>query len=440
MDKRLGANLARRKTGKNKHGVEYQSEEEKEAMVGQCLRSWPFLKTLNAKKPLFESWLQKTHWGQKSFRNRWHADEAGIVVHYPDSIHVTGRDFGEFQEIGLSYADFCVDYAKGESVNLLVTRDLICLEFRISRDYGRANVYHRRSLEMVYCKDKFLGHFSIGEYRGKEELFYKEFYEPKEVKNCIVKIDHWGEEETVWDGYASCDCVKKGEYRAIKLFLNRSNLLRFCFWCNRGMFENTVTGSVTEPYFNFHHPRKFLKSAVSWFHSSKIVGIEERSKVGDVLRSFGLVNTETGQPELVFSTIDGDFFRCYAVSPKYLVICFRNWKLARPNKNEWTHMIVKNRDTKETREFQVPEFVDMIESLKIVSNSILIAMPRGTTVPESGITHEHVSSMDLDDKDPCMSMKSFKVPVSEVRPFGVDKIICKITGAKEDEFVVYSLL
>ena len=140
------------------------------------------------------------------------------------------------------------------------------------------------------------------------------------------------------------------------------------------------------------------------------------------------------------ATIDGDFFRCYAVRPKYLVVCFRNWKSARRHKNELTYMFVKNKDTEETKVFQVPEFVDMIESLKIVSNSILIAMSCGRTSPESRIVHENVYTMDLADNDPRENVKSFEVPVSEVCALGNDKIICKITGAKEDEFEVYSLL
>ena len=99
-----------------------------------------------------------------------------MVIHYPDAIYVTGPDFGEFEEIGLSYADFFVDYAKGESVNLLVTQDLICLAFRIDRSYGSANVYHRKSLEIVFSRDLVMGHFCTGEFRGKEERKYMNFH------------------------------------------------------------------------------------------------------------------------------------------------------------------------------------------------------------------------------------------------------------------------
>ena len=128
----------------------------------------------------------------------------------------------------------------------------------------------------------------------------KEIHELPLNKNPIIKIDHWREEETVWEGYSSCNCFEKGKFRSIKLYLLKSHVIRFCFRCNIGMFENTVTGSKTKEYFNFHHLRWFKKVAVLWFDSSKIFGIEKRYLVGDVLRSVGLANIETGLAELVF--------------------------------------------------------------------------------------------------------------------------------------------
>ena len=103
-------------------------------------------------------------------------------------------------------------------------------------------------------------------------------------------------------------------------------------------------------------------------------------------------------------------------------------------------MIVKNRRTGKIKEFQVPEFSEKITSLKIMSRSILVAMPNGSTVPETGMNYERIYTLDLDEEDPRASIMSFQVPSSEVRSIGNSTIICKISTESEVHFKVFNLL
>ena len=414
-------------------------EEIEEELLGQCLRSGPFLKRLEKKYPIFDTRLPKSSGAQKAWCNRWHVDKYGVVIHYPEAIHLTGQDFGEFKEIPLSEEDrnFKMDkFDSWTTINLLATQFLVALEFRSDHYHGRANVYDRKSLELVYAREHFKGFFYTGGYNGNTELFVKD----ADDKGCAraIKINQWGKEEIVWKGVACCNCNNKKIFFPVQVYYHENMVLRFCYLCFGGNLRNAKT-AVTTKEFSLRQKLRFPKAKVSWYEHCNIVAVEDRDRHADLLLSLGLINIETGQVELFFETIEGDFFRCYAVSDKYLVVCFRNWKGLRPHKNEFTHMIVKNRVTGEKTEFQVPEFEDKIDQLQLISKSILIAMPCGRTDPETGILHENVYTLNLDDKDPRTTIKSFKVPISEVRPINKDKLICKISTDKDYRFQVYSL-
>ena len=398
-----------------------------------------FLKTMTGnKKPLFKWGLEKSRWAQCSIHNQWHADKHGIVIHYPDVIYVIGSNMGDFKKIVLSEVDFGVDFDRAITVNLLVTQDIICLEFRTVQGNTRALVYHRNSLQKVCRRDIHLGNFFVGEYCGKKELFFKDTPGLQFSGSHIVQIHSSGREETVWKGFAGCDCGNEWALEYTQVFLHKASILRFCLGCDKGNLEHTTTGAKSE-LFHLPRDRDISKVAVTWHEAFNILAIEERCIAWNIMRSFGLINFETGRVELVHNTLDGDFYRCYAVSQKYLVICYRHFKLLRPEKNILTNMIVKNRDTGETQQFQVPEFEEMIGSLMIVSKSILVAMPCGKTLPYTGRSSEHVYTMDLAEKDPRATIKPLEVPISEVRPLGENKIICKIKGEKRDEIEVHNL-
>ena len=414
-----------------------KKKKNQEETLAQCLRNRAFLKRLERKEPIYEMRLSMSRYAQNAFVNRWYADEYGVVIHYPEAIYVSSKDYEEFHAIPLSEEDCKFDYSDGirPTINLFVTRDLIAIEFRWDRYWGRANVYNRKTLEQVYNREKFPGQFYTGQINGIKELLLKETDET--WTDRAIKINQCGEEVILWEGGAYCDCLE--ENRPPMVYLNEKSVLRFCYMCNTGNLENLETGVTTEEEFDFHHPRIFQKAAVRWFPESNIVAVEERAIHGDIQMSLGLVNIETGQTELAFETIAGDHFRCYAVSPKYLVVCYMNYLKLRPHFNDIFHIIVKNRYTGLKQEYQVPEFTESLSGLIIMAGSILVALPVGSTPPVPGVTYERIYTMDLDEEDPRASIMDFKVPISEVRPIGNDKIVCKITEKKADIFKVYSL-
>ena len=100
-------------------------------------------------------------------------------------------------------------------------------------------------------------------------------------------------------------------------------------------------------------------------------------------------------------------------------------------------MLIKNRKTNTEELFEIPGIIDSIGLMKFLSDSILIAFPAGTSALV--LKHERVYTMDLSVEHPEYSVKSFKVPISNVRPLGKDKIICRGLGEVYDEFKIFSL-
>ena len=409
-----------------------------EVIVGHCLRRKSVIETFHERKPIFETKLPKTPLGRKFYCNRWFADEHGIVIHYPEAIFVCGPDFGSFRVIPVGYKNlqYLTDKPKCHTANLYVTEDLIALEIRKDFVFGiTTTVYNRNSLELVYSREDFVGQFYTGRMNKKEELFFKEDHDDMAVD--IQKIDKDGGEECVWKGFAYCEC--RGDLLQCSVYHHKNKVLRHCFLCHIGMLENTDTEEVTEDY-QISRRRGPQKLVMNWIDSANILAIEERLAYDDRLRTVSLLDMETGRVELDFESRTGDACRCYAVSQKFFVVCFRHDRFMGPNENKLTNMIVKNRRTGETKEFLVPEFVEKIRTLKLLSGSILVAMPDGSTIPETGIHHERIYTMDLEEEDPRASILSFRVPSSEIQPFGKSKIICKISRDSEDHFKIFDLM
>ena len=413
-------------------------EDVDEAIVSRCLRSRAFIRTLEGEMPMFETGLQKSQYAKKSQYNRWFADEYGIVIHYPEAIYVTGPDFGSFRAIPVGHNNLKFEYFDRicNSMNLHATKDLIALEIRRNRWMGYATVYNRNSLKLVYERGDFLGHFYTRSLDNEMKLFVQED-RIDDSRVHINQISKGGEEVFVWKGFSYCDC--KGSSRLCLTCHHRKIVLRHCYFCNEGMLENMDTNEDTEDY-KISGRAIPLKIHTNWIDSSNILAIEERIPSNDLLRSVALLNMESGKIELDFPTIYGDIFRCYAVSLEYLVVCYRHIRNKRPNKNKLTNMIVKNRQTGERKEFQVPEFSEKIRTIKLLSGSILVALPYGTTRKESGLDFERVYTMDLEEEDPRSSILSFRVPTSEVRTIGNSKIICKMSTKCGDYFRIYNLV
>ena len=409
-----------------------------EEIVSQCLRSRPFLRTLEEKKPVFETSSPKSQYARKAWVNRWFADEHGIVIHYPEAIYVTGPDFESFRTIPLGKDNLKYKFRPKDcnSINLFVTKKLVALEIRMDRCKGKAEVYDRKSLELIFTTRYFTGHFYTEGPGDEKELFVKE----DNVVNGETRIHHIdeiGNKKFLWKGFSYCEC--RGRADIAIAFHHKRKLLRHCWQCHKGMMEDMDTEKCTKDY-QLSRKRYLQKIAVNWIDSANILAVEERLAFNEKLRSLSLVNIETWKIELDFKSRLGDFHRCYAVSPEYLVVCYRNGPYRRPKENMITNMIVKNRQSGDLKQFQVPEFLENITSLKLMSGSILVAMPGGFTKPETGIYCERVYTMDLSEEDPRSSIISFRVPASEVRTIGNNKIICKISSDSEDHFKVYNLV
>ena len=267
--------------------------------MSHCLRSRPFLRILENKKPVFETWLRKSHFARKAECNQWFADKHGIVIHHPEAIYVTGPDFGDFRAIPLGDENLNYRFKKKENItlNLHVTKDLIALEIRHNLISTRATVYHRRSLELVYTREEFLGTFYTGWLHNKVELFVRE--DNQEI--TILQIDESGTEQLVWQGLACCECLQELEdVRLIVLvFLHKNKVLRHCFVCHKGFLENVDTEEDTDEY-ELSRPVLPQEIFVNCIDSSKIFAIEERHGYNHKLRTAALLNFETGRIELDF--------------------------------------------------------------------------------------------------------------------------------------------
>ena len=408
-----------------------------EEVVSRCLRSRAFLGTLEEKKPVYETRLRKSHFARKAECNQWFADKHGIVIHHPEAIYVSGADYGDFRAIPLGNENLNYEFRhiKNNTMNLHVTKDIIALEMRRIYTYSKINVYHRRSLELVYTRKEFRGRFYTGWLNNKVELFVKEDHE-EGIK--ILQIEKSGTERLVWQGIACCDCLEKISVD-VWVFHHKNKVLRHCFICHKGFLENVDTEEDTDEY-ELSRPQLPQEMDVKWIDSINLLAIEEKHGWNHELRTAILLNFETGRIELDFQTRNGDCCRCYAVSSEYLVACYRHNLVLRRNENKLTNMIVKNRQTGIVKEFQVPEFSEKITSLKLLSGSILVAMPGGFTKPETGIKYERVYTMDLSEEDPRSSVLSFGVLASEVRPIGNSKIICKISTDSQEYFKIYNIV
>ena len=56
-------------------------------------RSRVFLKTIEEKKPVFETWSHKSRNARTAWLNRWFEGEHGADIHYPEAIHAAGPSF-----------------------------------------------------------------------------------------------------------------------------------------------------------------------------------------------------------------------------------------------------------------------------------------------------------------------------------------------------------
>ena len=163
----------------------------------------------------------------------------------------------------------------------------------------------------------------------------------------------------------------------------------------------------------------------------------------DFFTHVDLVNFKTGKVELDMDKYSSKGRRLtHAVSKDFLVISWRNTKdvvniLTGRKEDNLTKMLIKNRKTNKEELFEIPGIIDDIGLMKFLSDSILIAFPSGTSALE--LKHEQVYTMDLSVELPEYSVKSFKVPISEVRPLGKDKIICQSIGEVTDKFQIFSL-
>ena len=420
-------------------GLESGIDEEEVQKLCYNLRNRDALLDLERRPPAFEAWCSKSYYGRDAECNRWFADEHGIVLHYPEAIYVTRSDFGEFRAIPLAEDERIGNFTTGKvtTINLYVTQDLVAIEFRQARmKRSRAKVFHRDSLELVYAHEKLNGHLYTGLYKGKKELFVKSI---KFRLSMASRINALGQKTMEYAGFFGCDCKKKHTYLPVQVYIHRRTVLGFCYWCGCGSIEDMGTREKMG-YFALEQPTMIGKLELAWFDSSHIVAFEGRSFETDLLTSVSLLNATNGSLELDIKITSGDVNICYAVSPDFLVICYRNIEDMREPQSHITRMKVKKRESGQIKEFLVPQFADAVGSLKIVSNSILLAMPCDRNTKGAAGRYQHVYTMDLAEDYPKESIMSFKLPFSEVRLLGNDKLICKINGFNSDYFQIHSLL
>ena len=124
---------------------------------------------------------------------------------------------------------------------------------------------------------------------------------------------------------------------------------------------------------------------------------------------------------------------CYAVGRDFLVT---SWRDILESDGIITKFFIMERWTKKEKVINVLNLFEFVESMTIVSSSILVVMSRG---PVAEIGFQPVYTLDLSKNQPEDSLLSFTGPVSEARPLGRDKIVCRRDDGSNDHFLVYSL-
>ena len=402
---------------------------------------WPeFMKKLEDRKPILEVTSEHTPSGKRAPINRWHADEYGLVIHYPECLRLFNVGRKGFRDINFSERDSyflqkCAN--KFRTVHLWATEHLVCVGFFDQPQVGRANIYNRKTLKLYFeMLGSPLGQICTGIVKGKLELLEK--YHLGDGTECILgRIDRKsGELYKVWKGRNGCRCDPTLEPYGQDLFMHEEKILKFCPMCSRGKILNLDTKRSVKFFLNIS--KGFEKLSVTWFDKENIVAVNCHCNRNDVILAVFLIDTTTGIVELDYIYDGyGDNYVCFCASQDFLVISWRNTANTRDN---FTKLYVKDRHTDQKQILRVPKITDNLGQLMLLSGSILVAMPNGTTCPETGLGYERVYTLNLDSEDPEETVLSFKVPVSEVRPIGKDKIICRIEGQDQDQYKVFSIV
>jgi hypothetical protein len=444
-------------------------------LIAKTLRDDKYLEKLANKEPEVIARSNVSQVDKDAVINRWYADEYGIIIHCPEylSVYSPGSQYFRKQMQLSDHQNFKRKEKSVETVQIFATEHLIAISITVGNTLTNdIAIYDRKTLLLVLLFRELepYVHLFTTVYKGKKELILKRHFSDHMLN--IIHED--GTLECIMKAFHGCDCRKKPEFKkaAIPEFvcLEGNYLLRYCYICTGGMvvdltnpgYEDFITSikpindpiescdleykEVSSPYVPFYLGKNRpcrQKLSIEWFPESDIVAINGLCPTRDFFTHVDLVNLKTGKVELAMDRYRSKGRRLtHAVSKDFLVISWRNTNdvvniLTGRKEDNLTKMLIKNRKTNTEELFEIPGIIDSIGLMKFLSDSILIAFPAGTSALV--LKHERVYTMDLSVEHPEYSVKSFKVPISEVRPLGKDKIICTGLGEVYDEFKIFSL-
>ena len=423
--------------------AEDQELRKKDAAVAKALRSPRFLKKLEDKQPDHSvcAYTTKSKSALKDPSCPWHADQHGIVILNPNYIGVCGPDFKELKKIPFDSSD------RRFYSYLFVTEDLIGVDIRQDSAYSAVVIFDRQTCRHVETFDMEMGHLFVGHFGGRGlQLFLRQHHHRNNIYPVeILQLQSSGKHRTILQNlFNECDYCSEGKKRYLRMlqyYLMEDIMLSYCYSCTEIVMYKLTCPDHPISFDNYQMQQWWLTAknvSFQGYPSENTIALLSDIPRQDGVKSVALIDLKSNEPLVEYHGKGTDFSHVlHAVSKDYLVIAWRN--IQRKDQSLFSHIRVIDRNNKTEKVIEVPDVQNDLGALKFVSPSIMIAMPIGSTCPETGLTYEHVYTMDLAAKNPELSVLNFKVPVSEVRAISNNKIVCKISAKKSDCFLVFSL-
>ena len=415
---------------------EKNSEVVTEAVLAIALRSAKVLAKMEDLQPTHQVSASKSRPAYRSKANRWYADEHGIVIHYPGRISVCDSDFREFHEIPYHHVQqdisrFC------HTVGLHVTDKLVGLEIRRDVYSGKGYVFHREYHNLIYEWDdleEYTGQMFLGRLEGTKEIFVNYYTQERNLYSEVYKITEDGEEEFVWCGQAHCRHNRGISPQVLQI--SERTVARYCYVCTKGSVQDVEDEEEEKAVFLLNWPEREMACIEHSSSPGLIAMVRKPFKTAEI-KGVSVLHIVTGETELAFSQTDRERNICYCMSKEFIVISYRN---SSEKPNLFTKFLINDRATDDTKEICVPDIFENMGSLSLISDSILVALPDGKIGNLVGNGFERVYTMDLFAPEPEKTVMSLKVPASEVRMLGQNRLICRFGDDRADHFQVYSLV